>query len=196
MATGTLPLLSVTEIISNFIDTSWFKPEHAQRGTAVHSICEDIAVTTKYPAKMPKEYELYANCFSYWWFFEPGARVVVAHENELIDKDLGIIGHPDLILADKKEVVKGSELTLIDLKTSKQAYPWWRLQLAAYVYMYNRKSHNKITKYGSLRVRQGKKALYNSYEDSYEDDLKTFKSILTTIRFFKLIKEGRYDWKQ
>jgi len=181
---------SVTTIIGFFLDKRWFKPEHTQRGSKVHLMCElDIEDPLDSGAYIPDGLLGYYNSYLEWKQVILKDKIVLKKEPELKSEKFGLIGHPDLILADKND---RTNLTLVDYKTSKAKQPWWRLQLAVYKMMIDESDNvlGTVNEHGSLRVRDGKKPLYNSYNDSYEKDLETFMEALRTSEFFKI-----WNWK-
>ncbi len=181
---------SVTTIIGFFLDKRWFKPEHTIRGSNVHLMCElDIEDPLDSGLYIPEGLSGYYDSYLKWKKNILQDKVVISKEPALKSEELGLIGHPDLILADKDNL---NNLTLIDYKTSKAKQKWWRLQLAAYKMMVDASDEvpGDVIEYGSLRIRDGKKTLYNSYNGSYRKDLETFMEALRISEFFKL-----WNWK-
>jgi len=182
---------SVTTVIGFFLDKRWFNKEACERGTRVHLMCEtNIDDPLDSGIDVPTDLAGYYESFMLWKSEAMEDQIVMSKEPKLSCDELKITGHPDLVLASADDV---KDLTLIDYKTSKNKQPWWRLQLAAYKYMIDQSTTIKgvVNKYGSLRIRPGKKPLYNSYEDTYVEDIALFINALKTAEFFKL-----WNWKE
>ena len=188
-------LISVTTIIGCFLDKRWFKDKYALRGSMVHKMCEkDILDPFDMGDHTPKGFEGYYSSFVHWKEEVLQDHYAFLIEPRLVDPVRNIVGHPDLVL---KHKTRPDELFLVDYKTSSSKAPWWRLQMAAYKMMIDNAENIKgtVVKYGSLRIRDGKKALYDSYEHSYYNDLNVFLEAYNTERFFKLWNFHKYlNW--
>lgn len=116
---------SVTQVVTMHIDKQWFKPEYAHRGTMVHQAC-NAHINGVWVMPMEASHTPYYTSFKQW--ADKSDLNPVKTEVYLEDAELGFCGHPDFI-----GTMEGKEgIGVLDWKTSKQASPWWRLQIAAY----------------------------------------------------------------
>lgn len=118
-------LPSVTQILSPYIDSTWFTQESRDRGEAVHAACAAHLMGTFCPPLDP-EHQPYFDSARRW--IDMAVDLVVLTEERLVDPALRYCGKPDLIA-----YLKGDKQpTLIDFKTSQAAHPVWPLQITAY----------------------------------------------------------------
>jgi len=103
-------------------------------------------------------------------------------EPELTDPELGIIGHPDLILTLKGELLASTW----DLKTPLNHYPTWAGQLATYKHLgIKNKLLDPHSRCGSIRLDpNGRKPKPKDYEDD-KRDFAAFLAALTAHRYFR-----------
>jgi hypothetical protein len=94
----------------------------ADKGTDTHGVMEAIALGRPIDVIQPGTENAVRGVVEFWLEFKP---VPIAVEQTVVS-DLGYAGSFDLIAS------LGSQTALIDLKTSKSAYPDTALQLAAY----------------------------------------------------------------
>lgn len=149
---------------------------HAQeRGTQVHRAC--MAIAKGCWAVCTPEVEPYVVSFKLW--METVVEKIHAIEPELIDKDLGIKGHPDYIVT-----VKGNTYpSIIDLKTPIIKQKLWRLQIAAYTHLTRKNLFKKLSIGGSLRLSpEGKIPKFDPYEEDRRD-FAIYLSMLNVERF-------------
>ena len=174
-----MKLYSVTQVLSPYVDFSKAKPEDVEaggiRGTDVHRLSFGIARGLWCP--IPPEYEGYIQSFQK--VLEVVDKIV-AIEPELVDEDLGFVGHPDFIWQ-----MRGvSGLTIPDLKTSTNEGPTWCGQMAAYKHLAI-KHHYDVKQVISVRLQaDGKRPRIKEYTDSARD-LQAFLGALTAYRYFK-----------
>jgi len=173
-----LPYPTVTQVLSPWIDFSHVHPDvleiAADRGTAVHRYCAAIAQDLWLP-EPPEEIAGYIQSFRQWFKL---VKKVVLVETELVDDINGYIGHPDLIV----EIQGMDGLCLIDLKTSENLSPVWRLQLAAYwnlCWLYE----IKVKHVGVLRLNSGGKVPKMDWFKEVKADLAVFFSALNVWKF-------------
>ena len=174
-----MKLPSVTQIIKPYVDTDWFLPEHAERGTAVHaaslSYVQGLWVPPLLPAHQP-----YYDSFQRW--ADMAIDKVILVEERLVDPKLGFTGRPDLIC-----IIKGDSLpSLPDIKTGQAYQIYWRLQAAAY-------RHLAVTAKGihthrafSVRTKaDGSGCLTRpEYPKDYRGDFNIFLGLLNAFRYF------------
>jgi hypothetical protein len=173
---------SVTQVLSVYQDFSMV-PEHvltmaSERGTRVHAICASIAQGLFVSQRIiTPDVEGYIESFKKWFKY---VEEVVFVEGELVDSELGFLGHPDLIIR-----MQGDQfLTLTDLKTPAIIGKTWRAQCAAYKHLAMHKF--KIKRTGTLRLKQnGGFPIFDEYSDTIFADLAAFMSALNAWRYFK-----------
>lgn len=173
---------SVTQVLSIYQDFSMV-PEHvltmaAERGKQVHAICASIAKGLFVSHRMiTSDIQGYIESFNKWFKY---VDEVILVEQELINSNLGFIGHPDLVVK-----MKGDQhLTLIDLKTPKAIGKTWKVQIAAYWHL--AELEFKIDRGGSLRLNQdGGLPIFDEYTNTRHEDFAAFLSALNAWRYFK-----------
>lgn len=149
----------------------------SERGSRVHAICASLAQKLFVSHRqITPDIEDYIQSFNQW--FEYVDEVILV-EQELVDPNLGFIGHPDLIVK-----MKGNQhLTLIDLKTPKIIGKTWRSQIAAYWHLVELEF--KIDRGGSLRLKDnGGFPIFDEYTYSRNADFAAFLSALNAWRYF------------
>jgi hypothetical protein len=120
---------SVTRIISPYVDYSMV-PEGVllratERGLRVHQACAMIA-RGGFPVVSPDD-QGYLDSFCRWFEY---VNRVLAVEEELRDEQLGVVGHPDLIVE-----LRDGRIIVPDLKTPVTKRKTWKLQLALYQWL-------------------------------------------------------------
>lgn len=184
MAKDTDQYFSVTEVISPYIDTTWFRPEHAERGKQVHKICH-LYLTSKWVPALPKLTEGYIHSYIDWFSqYSPNA---VYAEEEIMDKDLRVFGHPDFI-----GTINGLSGTgILDWKTSKSAYDHWAIQLAGYKILAERNLGVSISWVATLRLRKnGNTALFNDWTPDVNKATDLF---LKAVDLYKYFYQKKYN---
>lgn len=170
---------SVTQIIRPHIDTEWFKPEHAARGTAVHAAASAHLLNVWSPP-LPPEYQGYFDSFRRWSDIMIDKILLV--ETRLYDHKLGFSGKPDLIA-----ILKGDEHpAMADWKTSQAVAKWWPLQDAGYRHLAAK--DRGIVCHRGLTVRlkaDGSGCLVTEHPRDYRPALNIFLGELNTFKFFK-----------
>lgn len=120
-----MKLPSVTQILSPYIDKTWFDDESRDRGSAVHGACACHLLGLWY-LPLKKRWQPYFDSFKKW--ADLAIDKIVLVEERLEDINLGFVGKPDLIC-----VIRGDTCnSLPDIKTSQAYFQIWRLQTAAY----------------------------------------------------------------
>jgi len=117
-------LPSVTDILSPWIDDSFYRKKHSDRGDAVHTSVGNILQKKFVPAYADPDVETYVMNFKQ--YVRPHLGGVVAIEERIANNDLGFCGQPDFI------GIHGGQMALIDWKSSASKQWWWVLQLAGY----------------------------------------------------------------
>ena len=113
----------VSEILqgAGLSDPRWFKPEHAERGHAIHSLIEQYNNEDPVP---PSEYQGYVNS---WMEFESDWQILVdSAERKIYHELYNYAGTIDALGEDED-----GEVIVIDVKTG-VPMPWHQLQLCAY----------------------------------------------------------------
>jgi hypothetical protein len=118
------PVISVTQVLTlaGRIDTTWFTPESAWRGQAVHDLTE--VFDRGDPLEIPSGLEGYLDAYAE--FVAVVRPVYIASEVKAVSGILKLGGRIDRVCAS----IFGSP-ALLDFKTG-DPYPWHGKQLAAY----------------------------------------------------------------
>jgi hypothetical protein len=178
----------VTEVLAPYQDYSRINREVLEaaqlRGRIIHRASAAYALGV-WTTPIPKEYLGYFESYKLW--HEHAVKRVISAEPELIDTELGFLGHPDLVV-----VIKGDNLaTVVDLKTPLAETPTWKAQIAAYKHLLEYDAKEPIGRCLVLRLdRAGGFPKSIEYQDSPRD-FNAFVAALTAYRyFFKSRKEG------
>jgi hypothetical protein len=122
------------------------------------------------------------------WFKDNKAKLIFG-EGQLINKKMGFNGHADFVGTIDEE----DEIGLIDFKTSQASQPWWKLQLAAYLNLFdcNRKEMGlgKIGWTASLRVDRDGEVSFERYSRE-EMENKYFPRFKNMLDYFYLSRPG------
>lgn len=177
MYSNPTPYPSVTQILKPYIDTEWFTPEHAKRGTTVHAACE-AHLSGLFMMPLPPEYQPYFDSFRKW--VDQVVDRVVLSEERLVDSARGYCGKPDAIL-----VIKGDDTnSLWDWKTSQAYQPWWLLQGSAYRSL-AKVNGIETSRGGSVRLKKdGSGCLIDMWPDNPSKDMNIFTGLLNAHNFF------------
>ncbi len=160
-------MIRTTAPLNPFSDFSKMHPDvlyyASERGTTIHHACHvygqgGFVLTSQWPP----DYHGYFKSYMNW--FDKYVEKVVDTEVELVDEDLDLVGHPDLLCI----IVGDTKTTLVDLKTPLAESWLWKVQLAAYRHLAIKKYD--IGRVGSLRLRgNGGRAIFSEYTDSAAD---------------------------
>ena len=160
-------MIRVTQPIKPFANFDQIHPDvldyASERGTIIHYGCHrygrgEFVLTNHWPP----DYHGYFKSFTNW--FDKYVVRDVASEIELVDEDLDLVGHPDLLCI----IVGDEKITLVDLKTPLAESWLWKAQLAAYRHLAIKKYD--IGRVGSLRLKKdGGRAIFTEYTDSAAD---------------------------
>ena len=154
----------------------------AARGTMVHRICAAI-ILGLWVMHIPDECLGYVDSFRLWL---PAVADVVLVEAELIDDELGFLGHPDLIVRMKGD----SGLSVCDLKTPVVLNRLWKAQLAAYRHLAEHNGYGPIERVFSLRLSpEGRMPKLDEYF-SVNNDFAAFLSALNAYRYFAVGRDN------
>ena len=162
---------SVTQILtqSGILDKRFFKAGAAERGTRIHSLCEQIANGLK-----PDEENGYTEAFR---AFLKDARVEPAAVEHRAYSYLDFAGTIDLIA-----VFRG-ELVVIDIKTGVYQ-EWWSLQLAGYALLLENENIRRF----SLEIKDTGKYKLTEYENNKED----INGFLNAFETYKQLYQGNF----
>lgn len=168
---------SVTTILKRWIDSDWFTPEAAARGSAVHAACAAY-VQGLYVVPLAPDHQPYFDSFRRW--ADMALDQVLIVEERLTDEQMGYCGQLDLCCT-----LKGSpDPALIDLKTSQAAQKWWKMQSSAYQHLVAVSREIVCPRRLSLRLKNdGTGCLAD--EHSGPADWIAFRSALNVYRYFK-----------
>ncbi|MFH2076584.1 MAG: hypothetical protein ABIJ57_14775 [Pseudomonadota bacterium] len=178
-------LPTVTETIAPWVDFSRIPlatlQAAADRGTAVHAACANIARALPVIG-VSVECAGYVASFVGW--FDKIVEEALLVEERLFDEANGYCGQIDLLVS-----TKGGELWLVDLKSPVILSKSWKVQIAAYgrlCDLWSVKNNVNIDRCGSLRLRKdGGIPSMDWYEGSALQDFNIFLSALNCFRFFK-----------
>ena len=138
---------SVTQILKDvgLIDTTFFAPEHAERGTRIHEATVFWDETGMDDDTLPEEWTGY---LSAWKKFREETGFVSSHIEQAFCCDEGYAGTVDRIGKTHK-----INPLLLDIKTG-PPQPWHRLQLAAYTLMVKRELNIPIWDMWGVHLRK------------------------------------------
>ena len=181
-------MLSVTQIISPWIDYSAVPPEvlevAAERGTFIHRWCADHAMGKWRPYS--RDYLIRGMQMSFADWFSRTVQMPLLVEHEVRCPVYQYIGHVDLVCTWKGE----DFATLVELKTPSAPHKAWCLQLAGY-WQALESSHRilniPIGRAGSLRLdRDGGPALWDEMQkDRKPEYVNLFLQALNLQRYFE-----------
>ena len=156
-------LPSVTEILTPYVDTKWFKEIHSVRGSEAHRVT--IATLMGAWAKpINPAWQGFVDSILRWC--DANIKEVVMAEKRYVDDLYKYTGKLDLAayLADGR-------FAIIDFKTSVAAGKTWPLQLGGYKLLYEKHNPERVDVRISVRGREdgSKNALTNEYTDHDKD---------------------------
>lgn len=173
---------SVTMICCMHIDRSWFPAGCAERGSLVHSWANSYLRSIWNPFTEEKHPKYVGGLKE--WFVKNKAKLVLGEER-LLNEELGFNGHSDFIGTIEEE----DGLGLIDFKTSQASQPWWRIQLAAYMNLFDcnreRLGLDVLEWTASLRVDKEGNTRFEKYSRE-EMETKYFTKFKTMLDYFYL----------
>ena len=178
-------LVSVTQVLKPWSNFAFVKPEVLEaacsRGDLFHSLMFRHAMGLMIFPEEPEPIQGYFDSGRRW--FDRHVLQVHAAEVELIDKLLGVIGHPDLICT-----MKGDQgRSLADYKTGVVALPTHRPQLGGYYGLANKAGHD-IKRVGCIHPRKdGKVALVREFTKTMNFDYSIFICALNVYKFLTKI---------
>lgn len=155
------------------------------RGTAVHEYLHYYALGLWSPR--PEGHEGYCESGERW--IDAHVKKVISAEQEYIDKNLGYLGHPDLLA----ETDMG--LLLPDYKTPVTEQRSWPIQLAAYQNLICKKHRYKLDNVipGALMLSPtGGAAKFKPYNERWSYFFGLFLGLLNAIKYFE---EGKNNAK-
>lgn len=155
---GETILPSVTQILKDvgLIDTTFFTPEHAERGTRIHQATAFWDETGMDDDSLPEELSGY---LSAWKAFREETGFVPSHIEQAFCSEQGYAGTVDRIGRTHK-----INPLILDIKSGPPA-PWHRLQLAAYALMVKRELRIPIWDMWGVHLRKDGKYSVESYKD-------------------------------
>jgi hypothetical protein len=162
----------------------WVLREAAERGTEVHQAATAY-IRGVYIKPLSVDRAGYFLSFKKW--FESYVETVFATECRLTCETFGFTGKMDLVAR-----LKDRSVLVIDLKTPTAEQRSWRVQVAAYVYLFNEKMARCempvfIDGAGCLRLfSSGKCGKMSRYQDTAED----WKIFLSALNCYKFFNEG------
>ena len=168
-------LPSVTTVLKPFIDTGFFKPEHAQRGSHVHAMISAYLQGIWFSEDTPDDWQLYFESFLEWWRFRHYEIVLV--EKRLIHSVFQYCGKMDLVVTDGKDNI------LIDFKTSQAKYSTWPIQLMAYAEML-KNNGVAVDRMACVRLKNDGSGVHFDEYKTKSEYWNTFLSALNCHRYF------------
>lgn len=178
MYTNETGLVSVTTVISPYINPEFFTTESAERGSAVHSAISAY-LSSVYVIPLKHSWNLYFKSFVKW--HSQNIEKVYFVENRLISGSLiKYCGKPDAILKLKND----QGVYLVDWKTSQAYQKWWAIQGAAYIKLAKDAGY-KITGGMSVRLKKdGSGCLVDRWPEDSTYDYNIFLSLYNAYKFF------------
>ena len=154
---GETVLPSVTQILKDvgLIDTTFFAPEHAERGTRVHEATVFWDETGMDDDTLPEEW---AGYLSAWKKFREETGFAPSHIEQAFCSEQGYAGTVDRIGKTHK-----INPLLLDIKTG-PPQAWHRLQLAAYALMVKRELNIPIWDMWGVHLRKDGTYSVESYK--------------------------------
>jgi len=151
---------SVTDILTPFVDTRWFKPIHQKRGSEAHRVV-GCKLNNSWAAPINPAFQGYVDTIMRWC--DANIKEVVEVEKRYQDDLYKFTGKLDVVA-----YLVDSRLALIDFKTAVAQSKTWKLQTGGYKLLYEK--HNpdkKIDVRIAVRGREDgtKNALINEYLD-------------------------------
>lgn len=171
---------SVTTVLSPWADFSMVREDvlkaACDRGTMVHNAMAAHALGLFVP-KLPEGYQGYFDSGRRW--FDRFVSEVILVEPELIDKDFGFCGHPDLICGLKS----CTGYAIPDYKTAQTPSKTWAPQLAGYKRLAEKEGYHIHRLFNVILKPDGKMAKVVEYLNS-PNDFKAFLSALNCWKYF------------
>lgn len=170
-------LPSVSDILSPYIEKSFYTDESRNRGEIVHAYAASYLTGLFCPAP-PDEWKGYCDSGKRW--IDENVDRVVLVEKRLIDKKKGYCGKPDLVAILKHNPGTG----LFDFKTGQAEARSYPIQNAAYRHL---ASVNDIpTNYGqTIRLKpDGSGTIIRTYPANYQREMNLFQGLLNSYRYF------------
>ena len=134
--------LSVTEVISTFIETRFYTEASREIGSEAHKECYNYLTNKPFDS----ENDYISSLVSWSKIVNP---VVISAEERFFDDKLRYCGQPDFIGR-----IKGLEgIGIIDFKTSKSRQNHWKMQVSAYAMLATPKYGN-ISWASTMRLRK------------------------------------------
>lgn len=173
---------SVTQVLSMFANFGAIPDDVVEaakaRGTKTHRACFSYQQGL-YVADLG-EHQGYFQSFKLWFDEFVDADWILFAEHRLVDQVTGFTGTPDLV-----PILKSGELAVIDYKTSATVQPTWRPQLAAYKWLVEQETGEKVYATIALQLsRGGRMAKAIRTEGSWNYDWPVFVSALNCYRYF------------
>ena len=175
-----MKLVRVTEPLSIFFRdaTAGVDPaliEHASaRGTEVHAAIAAYELGF-FPPTLPEEIQGYFDSFRTW--FDKYVDHVFFVEEELVDEELGIVGHPDVGLR-----MRHGRNLIIDYKTPASDSKTWGPQVAAYRHLAEK---NRPEKYVGCMALQPKKDGGTARAYTYQRSGEMFQIYLSALNCYR-----------
>lgn len=167
----------VTEVFDAYVDFSMIPAEilsnAAERGTMVHSICEDYTQGIEHFYIEPDK-QGYVDSFKKFWV----SKDKVSNPGRLYCDELMITGEIDGVYLDPET----GDSVLYDIKTPQNESKTWALQGAAYAYLLC-KSGIKVDRIEFLKL-SNKGSSPKIYTYNYEENFYLFKACLDLKRHF------------
>jgi hypothetical protein len=153
----------------------------SERGTLVHTLNRAYALKQWAPRPTP---DVAGYCESFRWWFDQFVDEVLLCEEELVDEELGFMGHPDIVVRSRKlgGIILADEKTPIAQKRS------WFAQISAYEHLVVKKI-GKVDRIGALQLDpNGKPAKFQDYTQFLGSAWAAFLGALTA---YKYLMEGK-----
>lgn len=173
---------SVTKILSPFIDSQWFKTEHAYRGSYVHNALKNHLVGVWSPAH-PEEYKGFIDSGILW--IQDNIDKILMVENgdltRLTDPIHRYSGQPDLICTLKINPKPG----IVDWKTSIAFSVVWNGQCSAYWNLAKKNGYPDASWAAVVRLRKSGKIALSNFIKNLDLELQYFLNANAAYRRYK-----------
>lgn len=150
---------SVSDILSPFVDKTWFKDIHRDRGHKIHSAISSNLKNLFVPS-IPVAWQPY---YDSWIPFRKHIVEIISIEERLVSKEYEFCGQPDLVA--RLDSSYNNCIALLDWKTSQVVYKTFPVQLGGYLILLKEKGIiPDIAICARLRKEPGKKILLTHYD--------------------------------
>lgn len=180
-------LPSVTQILRPYVDTAWFTPLAAERGTRVHAAIENH-LRGEFVVPLPADWAGYFDSFCRW--ADAVQPEVVLIEERLTHPRLRYCGKIDLVARSRRSV---GAVFVIDWKTSDAVPRAAIVQAAAYKELYDAQGGGRASDAVVVRLRvDGSRPLAENVGRDQGPAFNIFQGLINAHYFFERGKRNGY----